>query len=124
MSGPTIGSLRVNGATLRYEVRGDGPLLVLIPGGTGGAASFDGIAGTLASAYTVAAYDPRGIPGSPLDDPDADQRVSEHADDALRLLDLLSPGEPARVFGASSGAIAALHLLAAHPGPSPAATRG
>ncbi|WP_406283130.1 alpha/beta fold hydrolase [Streptomyces sp. NBC_00209] len=116
MSDPTIGSLRVNGATLRYEVRGDGPLLLLIPGGTGGAASFDGIAGTLASAYTVAAYDPRGISGSPLDNPDADQRVSEHADDALRLLDLLSPGEPAWVFGASSGAIAALHLLAAHPG--------
>ncbi|MFB8087423.1 alpha/beta fold hydrolase [Streptomyces sp. NPDC055992] len=116
MSGPTIGTLRVPGATLHYEVRGRGPLLLLIPGGTGGAASFDGVADRLATAYTVAAYDPRGISRSPLDDPGAAQSVAEHADDALRLLELLTPGEPARVFGASSGGIAALRLLAAHPG--------
>ncbi|WP_042801466.1 alpha/beta hydrolase [Streptomyces sp. C] len=108
-------SLRVNGTTVHYEVRGRGPLLLLIPGGTGGAASFDGIAGELADEYTVATYDPRGMARSTLDDPGAEQRVAEHADDALRLLELLSPGEPARVFGASSGAIAALHLLTARP---------
>ncbi|WP_327135153.1 alpha/beta hydrolase [Streptomyces sp. NBC_01343] len=112
---PTIGSLRVNGATLHYEVRGRGPLLLLIPGGTGGAASFDGIADDLAAACTVATYDPRGMSRSALDDPEAEQHVAEHADDAFRLLELLSPGEPARVFGSSSGAIAALHLLTARP---------
>nr|BFD96197.1 alpha/beta hydrolase [Kitasatospora sp. Xyl93] len=115
MTDPTTGSLRVDGATLHYEVRGQGPLLLLIPGGAGDAASFDGIADDLAAEHTVATYDPRGMSRSPLDDPEADQRVAEHADDALRMLDLLSPGAPARVFGASSGAIAALHLLAAHP---------
>ncbi|MBT2482068.1 alpha/beta fold hydrolase [Streptomyces sp. ISL-94] len=111
MTGPTTGSLRVNGATLHYEVRGHGPLLLLIPGGTGGAASFDGIADDLAAEYTVATYDPRGMSRSTLDDPEAEQRVAEHADDALRILDLLSPDEPARVFATSSGAIAAVHLL-------------
>ncbi|MFD3537018.1 alpha/beta fold hydrolase [Streptomyces sp. NPDC058664] len=115
MTDPTIGSLRVNGATLHYEVRGQGPLLLLIPGGTGGAASFDGIADDLAAEYTVATYDPRGMSQSATDDPEAEQSVAEHADDALRILDLLSPDEPARVFGSSSGAIAALHLLTAHP---------
>ncbi|MGW7459672.1 alpha/beta fold hydrolase [Streptomyces sp. NPDC054797] len=115
MTEPTTGSLRVNGATLHYEVRGQGPLLLLIPGGAGGAASFDGMVDGLAAAYTVATYDPRGMSRSTLDDPDAAQQVAEHADDALRILDLLSPGEPARVFGSSSGAIAALHLLTAHP---------
>ncbi|MEU6759814.1 alpha/beta hydrolase [Streptomyces sp. NPDC046685] len=115
MTEPTTGSLRVNGATLHYEVRGQGPLLLLIPGGAGGAASFDGIADGLTAAYTVATYDPRGMSRSTLDDPEAAQQVAEHADDALRLIDLLSPGEPARVFGSSSGAIAALHLLTAHP---------
>ncbi|MFJ6382562.1 alpha/beta fold hydrolase [Kitasatospora sp. NPDC092039] len=115
MTDPTIGSLRVNGATLHYEVRGQGPLLLLIPGGAGDAASFDGIADDLATEYTVAAYDPRGMSRSTLDDPEAEQRVAEHADDAFRILELLSPGEPARVFGSSSGAIAALHLLTAHP---------
>ncbi len=112
---PAIGRLRVNGATLHYEVRGHGPLLLLIPGGAGGAASFDGIAQGLAAEYTVASYDPRGISRSALDDPESEQRVAEHADDAFRLLELLSPGEPARVFGSSSGAIAALHLLTSHP---------
>ncbi|MFJ3637769.1 alpha/beta fold hydrolase [Streptomyces sp. NPDC090112] len=115
MTAPTPGSLRVNGATLHYEVRGRGPLLLLIPGGTGGAASFGGIADGLAAEYTVAAYDPRGMSRSTLDDPEAEQSVAEHADDAFRILERLSPGEPARVFGASSGAIVALHLLATHP---------
>ncbi|WP_328300224.1 alpha/beta hydrolase [Streptomyces sp. NBC_00435] len=115
MNAPTTGSLRVSGATLHYEVRGRVPLLLLIPGGAGGAATFDGIADDLAAAYTVAAYDPRGMSGSTLDEPGAEQRVAEHADDAFRMLELLSPGRPARVFGSSSGAIAALHLLTAHP---------
>ncbi|GAA2323164.1 alpha/beta hydrolase [Nonomuraea roseoviolacea subsp. roseoviolacea] len=111
MTSPTIGSLRVDGATLRYEVRGSGPLLLLIPGGTGGAAAFDGVADDLAADYTVVSYDPRGMSGSPLDDPEAPQRVERHADDALRLLELLSPDAPARVAACSSGAIVALHLL-------------
>ncbi|MFD5764437.1 alpha/beta fold hydrolase [Streptomyces sp. NPDC127049] len=115
MTSPTVGSLRVNGATLHYEKRGRGPLLLLIPGGTGGASSFDGIADDLAAEYTVATYDPRGMSRSTLDEPEAEQRVSEHADDAFRILELLSPHEPARVFGASSGAIVAVHLLTAHP---------
>ncbi|MCX5405348.1 alpha/beta hydrolase [Streptomyces sp. NBC_00335] len=115
MSAPTTGSLRVPGATLYYEVRGRGPLLLLIPGGTGGAAAFDGVADALAAEYTVASYDPRGMSRSPLDEPEAVQSVAEHAEDALRLLDLLSPDEPARVFGSSSGAIAALHLLTTRP---------
>ncbi|MCI3928476.1 alpha/beta fold hydrolase [Streptomyces sp. AN091965] len=115
MTGPTTGSLRVPGATLHYEVRGHGPLLLLIPGGTSGAAAFDGVADDLATDHTVATYDPRGMSRSPLDDPGAEQHVAEHADDAHRLLARLSPVEPARVFGASSGAIAALHLLSTHP---------
>jgi len=115
MTGPAIGHLRVDGATLHYEVRGAGPLLLLIPGGTGGAASFDGVADALAADYTVASYDPRGLSRSPLDDPEAEQRVERHADDALRLLELLSPDAPARVAACSSGAIVALHLLTTHP---------
>ncbi|MFI6925272.1 alpha/beta fold hydrolase [Nonomuraea spiralis] len=115
MTGPTIGHLRVDGATLRYEVRGSGPLLLLIPGGTGGAAAFDGIADALAADHTVASYDPRGLSRSPLDDPGERQHVEQHADDADRLLELLSPGAPALVAACSSGAIAALHLLTTRP---------
>jgi pimeloyl-ACP methyl ester carboxylesterase len=116
MTAPTTGRLRVDGATLHYEVRGSGPPLLLIPGGTGGAASYDGVADDLAAGYTVASYDPRGMSRSPLADPDAVQRVDRHADDAARLLDLLFPGAPAHVAGCSSGAIVALHLLTVDPG--------
>ncbi|MEV6986901.1 hypothetical protein AB0M95_37370 [Sphaerisporangium sp. NPDC051017] len=49
MTSPAVGRLRVDGATLHYEVRGTGPLLLLIPGGTGGAASFDGVTDDLAA---------------------------------------------------------------------------
>ncbi|GAA3466609.1 alpha/beta fold hydrolase [Nonomuraea roseola] len=115
MTDPTVGRLRVDGATLHYEVRGRGPLLLLIPGGTGGAASFDGVADDLADDHTVVSYDPRGLSRSPLDDPEVRQRVAQHADDALQLLELLSPDAPARVVGCSSGAIVALHLLTTHP---------
>ncbi|MHC5907717.1 alpha/beta fold hydrolase [Streptomyces sp. S6] len=115
MSEPTVGTLRVNGATLHYEVRGRGPLLLLIPGGTGGAASLATVAADLADTYRVVTYDPRGMSRSALDDPEAEQRVEEHAEDAYRLLETLSPDEPVRVFGASSGAITALHLLVTHP---------
>ncbi|MEV0616526.1 alpha/beta fold hydrolase [Nonomuraea sp. NPDC050404] len=115
MTTPTAGRLRVPGATLHYEVRGSGPLLLLIPGGTGGAASFDGIADDLAADHTVVSYDPRGLSRSPLDDPQARQEVAQHADDAFRLLELVAPGASARVAGCSSGAIVALHLLTAHP---------
>ncbi|WP_030920617.1 alpha/beta fold hydrolase [Streptosporangium amethystogenes] len=115
MTDPTTGRLRVDGATLHYEVRGSGPLLLLIPGGAGDAASYNGIADDLAADYTVASYDPRGLSRSPLEDPQATQQVVQHADDAFRLLELLSPDAPACVAGCSSGAIVALHLLTAHP---------
>jgi pimeloyl-ACP methyl ester carboxylesterase len=115
MTDPATGRLRVDGATLHYEVRGSGPLLLLIPGGAGDAASYDGIADDLAIDYTVASYDPRGMSRSPLDDPQAPQQVEQHAGDVFRLLELLSPDAPARVAGCSSGAIVALHLLTTHP---------
>lgn len=108
-------TLRVDGATLHYDVRGEGPLLLLIPGGSGGAASFDDIVDDLVTRFQVVTYDPRGMSRSTLDDSDAEQSVAEHADDAARLLDLLAPGERASVFGSSSGAIVALHLLTTRP---------
>ncbi|MER7206625.1 alpha/beta hydrolase [Streptosporangium sp. NPDC000239] len=116
MTETTTGRLRVDGAELYYEVRGRGPLLLLIPGGTGGAASFEEIVDDLAADRTVVTYDPRGLSNSPLDDPAAPQRVEQHAEDALGLIDLLSPGEPVSVAGCSSGAIVAMRLLTAHPG--------
>lgn len=116
MTEPTTGSLKVPGARLYYEVRGTGPVLLLIPGGAGDAASYDHAAAALADRYTVVSYDRRGASRSTLDGPPVDQRVDVHAEDALRLLDAVAPdGGPAYVFGCSAGAIVAMELLARHP---------
>lgn len=116
MTEAKTGTLKVPGATLYYEVRGSGPVLLLIPGGAGDAASYDHAAAALADRYTVVSYDPRGMSRSPLDGPPADQRVEVHGEDAFLLLDAVAPdGEPAYVFGCSSGAIVAVDLLTRHP---------
>ncbi|MEU2253837.1 alpha/beta hydrolase [Nocardia xishanensis] len=108
-------TLSVPGATLYYEVRGAGPLLLLIPGGGGDAGVFDDMADVLAQHFTVAALDPRGYSRSTLDDgKPAAQHVAVQSDDAYRLLVHLSDG-PALVCGTSSGAIVGLDLLARHP---------
>lgn len=112
---PTTGSLAVPGATLHYERRGSGPVLLLIPGGAGDAGIYDGMAADLATRYTVVSYDPRGLSRSPLDGPLTDQVVEVWSEDARLLLDVVSPDAPADVLGNSSGAIVALDLLARHP---------
>ncbi|MFB7663681.1 alpha/beta fold hydrolase [Kitasatospora sp. NPDC056138] len=112
---PGTGTLKVPGATLHYEKRGSGPVLLLIPGGAGDAGLYEGMAADLAVRYTVVSYDPRGLSRSPLDGPLTDQRVEVWSDDAYRLLELVSPHELAYVLGSSSGAIVALDLLARHP---------
>ncbi len=43
----TAGTLEAPGATLHYEVRGRGPVLVLLPGGTADAAIFADADGTI-----------------------------------------------------------------------------
>ncbi len=110
-------TLRVPGATLSYEVRGKGPLLLLIPGGGNDAHfAFEGIARHLVDRYSVVIYDRRGLSRSTLDNPQEEQRVETHSDDAHRLLAALgSEYEPAYVLGSSGGAIVGLDLVARHP---------
>ncbi|MBH0777787.1 alpha/beta hydrolase [Nocardia sp. NEAU-351] len=105
------------GATLHYEIRGHGPLLLLLPGSGGDAVIFDPIADRLATLFTVVALDPRGYSHSVLDhDTSPEQHVEIQSDDAYRLLTHLLPdGESAYVFGGSGGAIVAMDLLARHP---------
>ena len=113
----TTSSLRVPGANLYYEVRGSGPVLLLICGGVYDAAAFAGIADRLADRRTVVTYDRRGNSRSPLDGPREPQRIEVHGDDAHRLLEAVGAGggAPAEVFGNSSGAIIGLELAARHP---------
>ncbi|RDI63518.1 alpha/beta fold hydrolase [Nocardia pseudobrasiliensis] len=109
-------TLAVDGATLYYEIRGHGPLLLLIPGGGGDASHADPLADALASHFTVVAYDVRGYSRSTLHSGRPEpQHVAVQAEDAARLITHLSPHAPAYVVGGSNGAIVGLDLLARRP---------
>jgi pimeloyl-ACP methyl ester carboxylesterase len=107
-------SLDVPGARLHYEVRGRGPLLLVV-GSPMAAAEFAPLAHALATDHTVVTYDPRGFRGSPVDDPDGPSNPDLRADDVAAILDDL--GAPsADVFGSSGGAVTGLALVTRHPG--------
>ncbi|MGN9844337.1 alpha/beta fold hydrolase [Nonomuraea sp. H19] len=109
----TAQTLRVPGARLHYQVRGQGPLVALV-GAPMDADAFEPLAHLLATDHTVLTTDPRGIKRSVLDDPDQDSTPELRADDLSRLLTHLDVG-PAAVLGSSGGAITALALAQAHP---------
>jgi pimeloyl-ACP methyl ester carboxylesterase len=74
--------LQLKGATLYYETRGSGPVLLLIAGGAADAGVFEDVARVLAHDYTVVTYDPRGNSRSPLKGPSEDQQIEVHSGDA------------------------------------------
>jgi pimeloyl-ACP methyl ester carboxylesterase len=115
MSVTTANTLKVDGATLYYEVRGSGPVLLCIPGGPTDAGIFADLAERLADRYAVVCYDPRGHSRSVLDGAPEDIPVAVHADDAAALLEAVGD-EPAFVYGSSGGGTIGLELLTRHPG--------
>ncbi|MCZ0983652.1 alpha/beta hydrolase [Streptomyces diastatochromogenes] len=115
MSATNVENLEVPGATLHYEVSGQGPVLLMICGGPTDAAIYGGLAEVLAEEYTVVRYDPRGNSRSALTGAPEEQQIAVHSDDAHRLLKALGD-EPAYVFASSGGALVGLDLVAKHPG--------
>ncbi|HEX6340576.1 alpha/beta hydrolase [Umezawaea sp.] len=109
----TVDTLRVPDALLHHELRGSGPLVVLV-GAPMDARAFEGLADLLAGDHTVLTTDPRGINRSRVDDPSADSTPEMRADDLARLIEHVDVG-PAVVFGSSGGAVSALALAAARP---------
>ncbi|TWD79154.1 pimeloyl-ACP methyl ester carboxylesterase [Kribbella amoyensis] len=109
----TTRTLAVPGARLYHEVRGDGPLVVLV-GAPMDARSFEPLADLLATDHTVLTADPRGINRSPLDDPASGSTPEQRADDLARLITELDAG-PATVFGSSGGAVSVLALAQHYP---------
>lgn len=111
----TAGMLEVPGAQLYHEVRGAGPALLLITGGSGDPMIYQRVADALADRYTVISYERRGFSRSPLaEPPDDGQRIATDTDDVVRLLDALTD-RPAAIFGSSSGAIVGLDVITKHP---------
>jgi pimeloyl-ACP methyl ester carboxylesterase len=96
------GQLSVPGASLYYEVRGSGPMLLLLPGGDGDASAMNRSVEGLSVHYTVVTYDRRGLSRSKIEDGMPPVNLPTHADDAHRLLRALTE-EPAFVFGTPLG---------------------
>src|SRR6185437_10739205 len=107
-------AVRVPGARLYYQVRGTGPVLLILQGGDGDADGSRGLEEQLVGHFTVVTYDRRGLSRSTLDDGADPPSVETHADDTQRLLAALT-GEPAFVLGVSIGALIGLDLVARYP---------
>jgi pimeloyl-ACP methyl ester carboxylesterase len=106
--------IAVNGTTLYYERRGDGPPLLFISGGPGDAGFWPEVADALADEYTVVSYDRRGNSRSPRPENWTATSIDEQADDAAALLEALDLA-PAVVYGHSSGGIILTNLVLRRP---------
>ncbi|WP_279581927.1 alpha/beta fold hydrolase [Fodinicola feengrottensis] len=108
-----MSTLDVPGARLHYEIRGSGPLLVMI-GAPMDSSGFAALAPLMSGDHTVVTYDPRGTGRSAREDPTSDVTADLLADDVHRLLTALGD-EPVDVLGSSGGAVTGLALATRHP---------
>ena len=105
--------LEVPGGSLYYEVRGEGPLLLVI-GQPMTSGEFGPVADQLAEHYTVVTYDPHGLGQSNVDDPSLPVTPEVQSEDLAQLVDAVGGG-PADMFATSGGAISGLAFAASHP---------
>lgn len=110
---PSEHHLDVADGKIYYEVRGSGPLLLVV-GQPMTSAPFGPLADLLAADHTVVTYDPHGLGRSVTDDPAAAVTPEVEAGDLAQIIDTVGGG-PAAVFGSSGGAVAGLALAADHP---------
>ncbi|MBK7859459.1 MAG: alpha/beta fold hydrolase [Archangiaceae bacterium] len=104
--------LEVPGASLHWQQRGEGPVLLVLQGGDGDADASALLAERL-EGYRIVTLDRRGLSRSTLNAP-AGLELSTHTADALAVLGAAT-AEPAFVFGTSIGALIGLELLARAP---------
>jgi pimeloyl-ACP methyl ester carboxylesterase len=106
--------VRAGDIELYTEVDGDGPTVLLIPGGGGDAGMYAALRDELAPKHTVVTYDRRSNSRSSRPESWLVTTVEQQADDASALLAALGKG-PATVLGNSMGAGIALSLATRHP---------
>ena len=95
------------------ELRGNGPLLVIIPDGANDCGTYDAVSELLSDSFTVLSFDPRGGSRSPDSEP---HHVipKDLADDAAAIMDALGYTK-ASFYGCSSGGQAVLAMALYHP---------
>ena len=104
-----MSTIDLDGAPLSYDVRGDGPPVVLVHAGVADRRMWDQQVDDLAEDFTVVAYDLRGFGSSP--NPPGDYA---HHEQLLALMDHLEL-DIAALVGCSLGAYVALSAAVAAP---------
>jgi pimeloyl-ACP methyl ester carboxylesterase len=110
----TTGHVTTEGDDIYYEVRGQGPPLLLIAGGGGDAGFFSLVAPLLADEYKVITYDRRANSRSTGHAPQ-NFEMSQQSRDAVAVLHAVGETS-AFVCGNSGGAVIALDMAATQPG--------
>lgn len=107
--------INTNSIRLHYlEFEGEQPTIILMPGLTANAHSFDGlIAAGLSPAFNILSVDLRGRGES--DAPDSGYTMKEHAADIIGLMDTLNI-EKTILAGHSFGGFLALYIAKFYPG--------
>lgn len=105
--------LDVGDGRLYYEVRGSGPLLLVI-GQPMTSGPFGPLADLLAEDHTVVTYDPHGLGASTTTNPTHEVTPEIEAEDLARIVDAVG-ADKADVFGTSGGAVAGLAFAADYP---------
>ena len=93
---------RPDGARIHYEVRGEGPLVVLTLGFAASPAIYEGLVTDLARDHRVVTWDPRGCGSS---SPEGPYDIATDAGDLLAVIRELGP--PATVFAVGHGSLVA-----------------
>src|SRR5215467_14570738 len=106
-----MGFVKARGSKFYYEEGGDGPPILLIPPAGATASTWGTLAGHLAGAGRVIAYDRRGYDRS---GGEVVRSAAEHTRDAVAVLDVLE-ARPAVAVGTSAGATIALDLAVRRP---------
>jgi pimeloyl-ACP methyl ester carboxylesterase len=110
---PSSHHLDVEDGRLYYEVRGSGPLLLVI-GQPMTSGPFGPLADLLSEDHTVVTYDPHGLGASTTTNPAQDVTPEMEAEDLARIVDAVG-ADKADVFGTSGGAVAGLAFAADYP---------
>ncbi|MEU4603939.1 alpha/beta hydrolase [Kribbella sp. NPDC023972] len=100
-------------SVLHVERAGDGPTVVLVPGGGGDAAIYQQLVPLLARRFSVITYDRRGNSRSRWKNGRQDVGLDGQAADVVAILDHAGLDQ-AFVFGSSAGALITLTLLTSY----------
>lgn len=108
-----MGQVQVGELRISYERAGEGPALVILPGGGFGSRTWRGQLAGLSDEFTVVVWEAPGTGGS--SDPPEDFRLPDYADCLAGFVDALGLERP-HVLGLSFGGALALELYRRAPG--------